>query len=262
MAANVLGIVIIVLGATFVVCLLAWGLRGRARAMRQIRGPLGRGDPSARAPGSAAEIADGGQVPVSELFAALRVAEVPELDAEGEPNDIAGLGLTLHEGYTPPANSSRPGRPQVIMGKRNGHQVFVRQGQIGDTTMPGIGSRKLRHITAVRVDSPEFELRAEEGRVVPSGGAPGEVMGVIADLSPSPDVWHELRIVGGSKGIVASRGYSHDFLGGWIYDIWLLERLAAKLEAKPLADIRLRTDWTPPYLGDWAPSALDALRGT
>jgi hypothetical protein len=41
----------------------------------------------------------------------------------------------------------------------------------------------------------------------------------------------------------------------------LLERLAAKLEAKPLPDVRLRQDWTPPYLGDWAPSALDALRG-
>jgi hypothetical protein len=260
MSANVLGIVIIALVATFVVYLLVSALRRRSLAMRQLRGPLAGGDPSARAPGSAAEVVDGGQVPVSELFAALRVAEVPELDAEGEPNDIAGLGLTLREGYTP-TDSSRPGRPQVIMGKRNGHQVFVRQGQIGDTTMPGIWGRKLRQITTVRVDAPEFELRAEGGRLLPGDGAPGEVMGVIADLSPSPDVWNELRIVGGSEGIVTSRGTSRDFLGGWIYDLWLLERLAAKLEAKPLADIRLRQGWTPPYLGDWAPSALDALRG-
>ncbi len=256
MSGEVVAIVII----AWVGVLIAYALRRRSLAMRQLHGPLAGGDPSARAPGSAAEIVDGGQVPVSELFAALRVAEVPELDAEGEPNDIAGLGLTLHEGYTP-TDSSRHGRPQVIMGKRNGHQVFVRQGQIGDTTMPGVEGRKLRHITTVRVDAPEFELRADDGRLVPSDVAPGEVMGVIADLSPSPDVWHELRIVGGSKGIVASRGISRDFLGGWIYDIWLLERLAAKLEAKPLPDVRLSSDWTPPYLGDWAPSALDALRG-
>jgi hypothetical protein len=262
--AGVLGIVIIVVVAIFVAYLLTYGLRQRSIAKRQFHG-LGRGDPSARAPGSAAEIADGGQVPVPELFAALRVAEVPELDAEGEPNDIAGLGLTLREGYTPYTQSGsarRAGEPQVIMGKRNGHQVFIRQGQIGETTGPGIWGRKLRHITTVRVDAPEFELNADDdGRLNPKPGAPGEVMGVIADLSPSPDVWHELRIVGGSKGIVASRGTSHDFLGGWIYDLWLLERLAAKLEAKPLPDIRLRWDWPPPYLGDWAPSALDALRG-
>ena len=68
-------------------------------------------------------------------------------------------------------------------------------------------------------------------------------------------------MVGGSKGIVASRGASTDFLGGWIYDLWPLERLAAKLEADPLPDVRLTRSWTPPYLGDRAPSALDSLRG-
>jgi hypothetical protein len=263
-AASVLGIVIIVLVAIFVAYLLTYGLRQRSIAMRQLRGRLGKGDPSARTPGSASGIADGGQVPVSELFAALRVAKVPELDAEGEPNDIAGLGLTLREGYTPYTRSGsapRAGEPQVIMGKRNGHQVFIRQGQIGDTTSPGVWGRKLRHITTVRVAAPEFELNADDGRLNPKPGAPGEVMGVLTDLSPSPDVWHELRVVGGPEGIVASRGYAGDFLGGWIYDLWLVERLAAKLEARPLPDVRLRWDWTPPYLGDWAPSALDTLRG-
>jgi hypothetical protein len=111
------------------------------------------------------------------------------------------------------------------------------------------------------VAAPDFELNADDGRLNPNPGAPGEVTGVVTDLSPAPDVWHELRVVGGSKGIVASRGASADFLGGWIYDLWLLERLAARLEADPLPDVRLTRGSTPPYLGDWAPSALDSLRG-
>jgi hypothetical protein len=256
-SSSVLGIVIIAVVAVFMVYLLGSSLWRRSIAMRQLRGPLTKGDPSSRAPGSAAEIADGGQVPVLELLAALRVAEVRELDAEGEPNDVAGLGLTLREGST---TSSGKSRPQVMLGKRNGHQVFIRQGQVGHTIGPGLGFQKLRHITTVRVEAPDFELRADDGRLVPSDAAAGEVVGVAAELSASPDVWHELRVVGGSEGLVASRGASTDFLGGWIYDLWLLERLAARLDADPLPDVRLTRSWTPPYLGDWAPSPLDSLR--
>jgi hypothetical protein len=257
-SSSVLGIVIIAVVAVFILYLLGTALRQRSLAMRQLRGPLTKGDPSSRAPGSAAEIADGGQVPVLELFVALRVAEVPELDTEGEPNDVAGLGLKLREGSTS-SGGSGTSRPQVMLGKRNGHQVFIRQGQVGHSL--GLGLQRFRHITTVRVDAPDFELRADDGRLLPSDGAPGEVVGVATGLSASPDVWHELRVVGGAKGIVASRGASTDFLGGWIYDLWLLERLAVKLEADPLPDVRLTRSWTPPYLGDWAPSALDSLRG-
>jgi hypothetical protein len=253
-SANVLGIVIIALVAVFILYLFGAGLRRRSIAMRQLRGPLTKGDSSSRPPGSAAEIADAGQVPVLEMFAAMRVAEVPELDSEGEPNYVAGLGLTLREGWT---SSSGTSHPQVMLGKRNNRQVFIRQGQVGHTLSL---FNRMRHITTVRVDAPDFELNADNGRLDPNAGAPGEVMGVVADLSPAPDVWHELRVVGGSKGIVASRGASTDFLGGWIYDLWLRERLAAKLEADPLPDVRLTRSWTVPYLGDWAPSALDSLR--
>jgi len=49
---------------------------------------------------------------------------------------------------------------------------------------------------------------------------------------------------------------------GWIYDLWLVERLAAKLDARPLPDVRLTEDWTPPYVGAPAgpcgPAALAA----
>ena len=257
MSSSVLGIVIIAVVAVFIVFLLGSGMRRRSIAMRQLRGQLAGGDPSARAPGSAVEIADAGHVPALELFAALRIAEVPELDAEGEPNDVAGLGLTLREGST---TSSGKSRPQVMLGKRNGHQVFIRQGSFGHSINPALGFQNYRHITTVRVEAPDFELRADDGRLVPSDGAPGEVAGVAADLSASPDVWHELRVVGGSEGIVASRGASTDFLGGWIYDLWLIERLAARLDADPLPDVRLTRSWTPPYLADWAPSPLDSLR--
>ena len=259
---TVLAIVII----AWVGVLLVWALRRRSAAMRTMHGPLGGGDPTARPPGSAADISDGGQVPANELFGALRIAEVAELDSEGEPNDLAGLGLKLHEGSTGSSSGQTQiarGRPQVMEGKRNGHQVFIRQGHIGDGLGLSVGFRKERHITTVRVSAPDFELRADEGTLAPSAGAPGEVMGVLADLSPAPDVWHEQRIVGGPKGMVASRGSSSDYLGGWIYDLWLLERIAAKLRANPLDDVRLTRDWTPPYgMADWAPSALETLRGS
>ena len=264
MDSNTLGLVIIIGVGLFVGYRLSIGMRRRSAAMRTLHGPLAGGTTTSRPPGSAAEISDASTVPVRELFAALRVAEVPELDAEGEPNDVAGLGLRLHEGSTSHSTgtSRTAGRPQVIEGSRNGHQVFIRQGQVGDGDGLGIGFRKLRAVTVVRVEAPAFELRAHDGAFSPRASAPGEVMGAIADLSPSTDVWHDVRVISGAEGIIATRGYGNDFLGGWTYDLWLLERLAAKLNAGPLDNVRLGRDWTIPYgLGNWAPSALETLQG-
>ena len=82
----------------------------------------------------------------------------------------------------------------------------------------------------------------------------GEVRGVVAAMNPSPDVWHDLRVVGGAEGIVASRGSAMDYLGGWIYDLWLLERLAGELGAPTLPAVEVDEDWEIPYgMGDWAP---------
>jgi hypothetical protein len=70
---------------------------------------------------------------------------------------------------------------------------------------------------------------------------------MLAQLRPSPDVWHDLRVVVGAAGLVTSRGVARDWIGGWIYDLWLLERLAVCLGAGPLPPQRLGRAWTPPY---------------
>jgi hypothetical protein len=251
-ASSTVGLAII-LGVTGVMIWVTLGaLERRRRAARVRRGPLGRGDLTARAPNTAAEIEDAGQVPVMELLGALRVREADELDEEGEFNIAPGLGLKLHEGDTGYQGSG--GRPTVMEGSRNGHQAFIRLGMIGDEDSPGIGFRKFRFITAIRVEAPDFELNAAEGALEAGDEAPAAVQKLIGGLSPSSDVWHDLRIVAGDKGMVASRGGADDVLGGWAYDLWLLERLATELGAEPLSDIRLRRDWRLPYdMGDWSP---------
>jgi hypothetical protein len=239
---TVIGVIFIAGVAALIVFLLTRGLRGRSEAMRVLRGPLAGGDLEARRPGSAAEIADAGQIPVRELMGALRVAEVPELDSEGEPNEMAGLGLRLHD------TGSDSGSPQVSEGTRNGHQVFVRHSAAGGG-LPrfGISYAKFRTATVVRVQAPDFTLESKGGVLVAGAGAPAEVAEVIGSLTPSPDVWHDVRVQGGADGIAASRPLVGDWLSGWVYDLWLGERIAARLGAKPLSDVRLTRDWAVPY---------------
>jgi hypothetical protein len=144
--------------------------------------------------------------------------------------------------------------PTVMYGERNGHEVVIRQGLAGTSTLPGLRLQKDRHVTAVRVQAPSFELQARDGRIDAPADAPGEVGGMVAAMNPSPDVWHDLRIVGGAEGIVASRGSFADYLGGWIYDLWFLERLAGELGAPALPAVGVDEDWEIPYgMGDWAP---------
>ena len=60
----------------------------------------------------------------------------------------------------------------------------------------------------------------------------------------------------------ASRAVVGDWVGGWIYDLWLLERLAAGGGGEALTHERLVRAWEPPYeMGKWAPSALSSLGG-
>jgi hypothetical protein len=51
---------------------------------------------------------------------------------------------------------------------------------------------------------------------------------VLAGLTPAPDVWHKLEVEGGPDGIVARRpNTAHP--QGYVYDLWLAERLADRL---------------------------------
>ncbi len=66
----------------------------------------GKASATSWAPGSAARITDGGQVPAQVLLAALRVSAAPELNADGEDDQVSALGLQLHAGS---ATNQAPG---------------------------------------------------------------------------------------------------------------------------------------------------------
>ena len=230
-------------------------LSGRARVNRQTRSPLyAAGNTTELPPGSAVEIEDAGQVPVRKLLGALRVRDSDELEGADFDELAHALGLKYREGGGTRPLSGGAKYPTLYYGERNGHEVLIQQGLVGTSTLPGLRMQKLRHVTAVRVEAPSFELGARDGRIDAPADAPGEVRGVVEALNPSPDIWHDLRVVGGAEGMVASRGAATDILSGWIYDLWFLERLARELEAPALPAVGVDEDWEIPYgMGEWAP---------
>jgi hypothetical protein len=253
-ATTIVGVLLIGGVAIFIALVMWWGLRTRARAARVRRGPLYAGHATQGPPGSAAEIEDAGQVPVRELLGALRVRDSDDL-AGADFDEVAhALGLKYFQGGGTRPLTGGATYPSVWYGERNGHEVVIRQGLVGTATFPGLRMQKDRHVTAVRVQAPTFELAARDGRIDAPADAPGEVRGVVEAINPAPDVWHDLRIVGGAEGIIVSRGSATDVVGGWIYDLWFLEHLAGELRAPALPSVGVDEDWEVPYgMGEWAP---------
>jgi hypothetical protein len=204
-------------------------------------------------PGPSGDIADGGLLSTGDLGQALRVQDTPELDSQGEDNSAEPLGLHYHEGSTGAQHSwGNTATPGVLEGTRHGRQVFIRIGWLGEgPPMYFLTFRRnrLRFVSALRVEAPEFQLRDSGGRLIGDGATPPAVSTLIQSLAPSPAVWRELWVVSGGEGIVASRqaGRSSGVMGSWVHDLWLLERLADVLAAKPLPHKRLKRDWGVPY---------------
>ena len=86
----------------------------------------------------------------------------------------------------------------------------------------------------LRVDAPEFELDGSSGRPRPVGDAPPPLVRALDQIGANPDLWDRLLVVGGPKGIVATRPSGGSEFGGWVYDLWLLERLAGVMKLEPL----------------------------
>jgi hypothetical protein len=194
--------------------------------------------------GSAAQISDAGSIGWPSLLDALTVRVDPEggdRDAAGE-NSIAGrLGLQA------PAAASRF-QPNLIFGMRHGRQVFIRLG-IDETYLPGVTTRHLRQITVVRAEVVEFELAGKGGVLHTTSDIPDALRAVLLGLRPSPDVWDGLLVVGGSEGIVATRPVPQRVRvqRQWLYDLWLVERIADSLHAASLPTARLGESYLIPY---------------
>lgn len=270
-AAALVGPAILIVCLGTMVITMRRALRSRDTANRVLKSPLAGGSPTARQPGTAVEIADGGQVPAQELLGALAVVpDVEDLEAsttgddaeEVDATDDEGTGKRLGLHYHPFHHRDDVWDPTIYEGSRNGHQVFIRLGRNASVRGPGIGMRRLRGVCVVRVAAPEFELLAEGGSLRSKGELPPAIEQALGQIQPSPDVWHDLRVLSGPDGLVASRAVAGDWLGGWIYDLWLLERLASVGGGKRLKNQRLVRAWEPPYeMGKWAPSAFSGLGG-
>ena len=108
---------------------------------------------------------------------------------------------------------SRVSGASEMEGRRNGRKVEV-----------ALGSH---HRTQVKTPVPEFEITQKGGRLTASPDSPDAVRRVLADLTES-DRWKKLREVkGGKSGITAVRKV--DAQNGWMWDLWLCERLAEEL---------------------------------
>jgi hypothetical protein len=252
-SAGPLGLIIIAVSVGAMLFVFFRSARARRTALRVQHGPLAAPAAAPLPAGSAAAMTDAGQVPARLLLTALAVeGSTAVIDSEDE-----GIGAMLGLQYHRFHHRDQLWDPPVYEGTRNGHQVFIRLGRNASVRGPGVNARRLRAVAVVRASAPPFELATAGGALIAHTPVPPPVAAVLAAMRPSPDVWHDLRVVCGPEGLAANRGLGGDWLGGWIYDLWLLERLAACLRSAPLPPVPLERDWTPPYeLGEWAPSVL------
>jgi hypothetical protein len=238
-----LAIPILIMGS-----LTVWAVRGRVRHARARRsGPL-RPRVEGVALGSAEHLDDAGALPAENVLEALAVRPEEHGPApDGMPWDEGWQATILGLRSRVPAHTDLL-EPRVFWGARARGQVLIRVG--ADEALEGsntfMTTRHLRAITVLRVDAPPVELRGEDGVLRAAGEAPGRVVDLVGELSRAPDVWRELRVVAGPEGIVATRP-SAEMVPGWIYDLWLLERLAARLQLEPLPPARVGPRWRVPY---------------
>ena len=224
-----------------------WGVRWRGRAARARRAQEERLPDEAVDLGSAGAISDPSDSSTGALLKALAVQ--PE---DHEPRD----GMRWDEGWAGTmlglksriSSASNVLEPHVYWGVRAPGQVFIRVGPDekieGGTTM--MSNRHVRSITVLRVDAPTFDVESDNG-ALRIADAPAAIHELVAALSPSVPTWSDALIAGGPDGIVAARGALDGIENSWVYDLWLLERIAERLALVPLPDARIGPAWKVPY---------------
>jgi hypothetical protein len=112
-------------------------------------------------------------------------------------------------------------------GTRHGRRVALRMGVV-----PSAWRERGANEVEVQAAVAPFRVRADDGRLVAEPGAPPEVEELLADLAPAPEVWRDLVVEGGPDGILARRPITMKANPqGYVYDLWLVERLADQLGA-------------------------------
>jgi hypothetical protein len=168
--------------------------------------------------GRAGEIDDPGELGWEVVWEALKTE--PPAETPSTITQELGLGeereISQEYGDMPATEFS---------GTRHGRPVALRIGVVSSMW-------RETGTTEVQVRAPVAPFRAAEddGRVVAEPGALPEVEEVFGALAPASDVWRKLAIEAGPEGIIARRPVTaHP--QGYVYDLWLVERLANRLGA-------------------------------
>jgi hypothetical protein len=159
--------------------------------------------------GRSRQLPDAADVAPALLHAALRVD--PPAPGRGALADLGMVGVVV---------PSRGETLAVYQGARHGRPVHYRSDDDhGVSTAVWLG-----------VVAPPVRLAADRGVLAQQGAAvlPPELL---AALRPSP-WWDGTRIGGGPGGLTARR--DGRVAQGWLYDLWLLERLADALALAPV----------------------------
>jgi hypothetical protein len=169
--------------------------------------------------GRAADISDPGALGWEVVWAALKT----EPPADDPVTLTQELGLDqerdIDQPYGPASSSGTE-----LSGIRHGRYVALRLGVVS-------GIRE-RGVNEVQVDAPvaPFRVHDESGRLVAEPGAMPEVEEVLGELAPAPKTWRKLDVQGGPDGILARRPVTAHSQG-YVFDLWLVERLADRLGA-------------------------------
>ena len=181
--------------------------------------PAPAGPAPAEMRGRAAEIRDPGVCGWEVIWEALKTEALAD----------AGGALTQELGLDQEREIVSPwGGPDRLAteftGTRHGRHVALRIGVI-----PGIRGKAFNEVDVEASVAP-FRLREKDGRPVAESGGATAIDEVLRRLAPAPQVWRRLEVEGGPDGIRARRPVgAHP--EGYVYDLWLIERLADRLGA-------------------------------
>jgi hypothetical protein len=171
--------------------------------------------------GRAAEITDPGALGWEVVWESLKTEEPAD-----NPNTLA-QELGLDEEHEIDLPDSIGGYATEMAGTRSGRTVKLRLGVMTSTL-------RNQPVTEVVIESPvpPFTIHSEGGRLSAESGALPEVGEVLGGLAASPAVWRDVVVNGGPDGILARRPIkAKGHPQGYVYDLWLSERLADRLGA-------------------------------
>jgi len=165
-------------------------------------------------------------------MSALEAQEADQLPEIEMPTDV--LGLRFGEGSMGAWSTSPDGTTpwqSRLFGQRYGRQVEIRIGA-RDHGFKSSGAM----VTWVRVSTSDWGAAGDrDGRVAADMSAPVGVEGVLGVMTAVPEVWRDVQIRGGAEGIVIMRKIGIKVHPqGYLYDLWLAERLADAIGAPAL----------------------------